>query len=267
MRRKFQNVISLIVILIISTTFFAACGSNGTSRPGAVKLINANVLTVCTDVSYPPFEYFDEDNLTPIGADIDLIKEVADRLGLEVRFINHAFDGIFDELGTRYDVVCSACTITEERLENMLFSVPYIDNYQCAVVLASGGMEMLSFDDLDGTVVAVKKGTTAEEVVEDINNSGRANIKMVTSEQSKGCFEMLEAGEVNAVICDSTLAAGMIKSSGGVFAEAYRNEGSPEEFAIAISKDNSELKGAIDEVLIQMELDGTTKSILDKWIK
>ena len=68
-------------------------------------------------MGYPPFEDFADDGTTPIGYDIDIATEVASRLGLEVNFINTAWDGIFVGIDTNYDCVCSAVTITKERQE------------------------------------------------------------------------------------------------------------------------------------------------------
>ena len=99
-----------------------------------LSLLNEGTLTVGASIDYPPYESYASDGVTPIGFDVDLVTAVATLLGLEVSFIDTAFEGIFGGMGVNFDVVCSGVTINDERLENMLFSDPYIENYQCIVI-------------------------------------------------------------------------------------------------------------------------------------
>ena len=92
------------------------------------------------EIGYPPMEYYDTDGKTPIGFDIELGKAIASKLGLEVEFVDTAWDGIFAGLETnKYDCVISAATITPERLESMEFSKPYVGNGQTLVVNSASG--------------------------------------------------------------------------------------------------------------------------------
>ncbi|MDY5577003.1 MAG: transporter substrate-binding domain-containing protein [Lachnospiraceae bacterium] len=137
-----------------------------------LKLMNDGVLTVGVEIGYPPFEDFADDGTTPIGYDIDIATAVADKLGLEVNFINTAWDGIFAGIDVNYDCVCSAVTINAERQETMLFSTPYINNYQAVVVPAGSDLEISSFQDLDGMTIAVQKETTSDQLMSDYKSTG-----------------------------------------------------------------------------------------------
>lgn len=96
------------------------------------KLITEGTLTVGAEFSYPPFET--EENGVYVGFDVDLTTAIATKLGLQVKYVNHAFDTVFATVGTEYDVVASAVTIRADRLENMAFSTPYINNYLAVAV-------------------------------------------------------------------------------------------------------------------------------------
>lgn len=137
-----------------------------------LKLMNDGVLTVGVEIGYPPFEDFADDGTTPIGYDIDIATAVADKLGLEVNFINTAWDGIFAGIDVNYDCVCSAVTINAERQETMLFSTPYINNYQAVVVPTGSDLEISSFQDLDGMTIAVQKETTSDQLMSDYKSTG-----------------------------------------------------------------------------------------------
>ena len=103
-------------------------------------------LTIGMEIGYPPFEYYAEDGKTPVGFDVELGTEIAKRLDLDAEFIDTAWDGIFAGLNTeRYDVVISAATITPERVENFLFSNPYIGNGQAIIVRKDSNLKIKQF--------------------------------------------------------------------------------------------------------------------------
>lgn len=97
------------------------------------KLVNDGYFTVGSEIGYPPYEAYDENDV-PVGFDIDLTKAIAIKLGLEVNYVDRAFDTIFSAMGQDYDVVCAAVTIDDVRKESMDFSDPYIKNYLAVVV-------------------------------------------------------------------------------------------------------------------------------------
>ncbi len=230
-----------------------------------VTLMSEGVLSVGEEVGYPPFEDFAEDGVTPIGFDVDIITEVARRLGLEVNIINTAWDGIFAGIDNNYDVVCSACTITEERLESMSFSIPYISNYQAVILKAGDDRQITSFNDLDGMTVALQKETTSDELISDYKSTGTIDVEIVANEKILSCFTQLDNGEVDAVVVDSTVADGYLAKNPDAYIYAYKDESEAEEFGIAMGKDNTALKAVIDQVLADMEADGFIAETFDYW--
>ena len=74
-----------------------------------------------------------------------------------LNFINTSFDGILGKIGKDYDVVCSAVTINPTRKKAVLFSTPYITNYQTVVVKKGSDLKINSLKDLDGKSVGVQK--------------------------------------------------------------------------------------------------------------
>lgn len=229
-----------------------------------VKLMNDGVLTVGSEVGYPPFEDFAEDGTTPIGFDMDIITAVAKKLGLEVNIINTAWDGIFAGIDVNYDCVASAVTITEERKETMLFSTPYIKNYQAVVLPANSTITISSFMDLDGKSIAVQKETTSDELMSDYKSTGTINVEIVANEKVTSCFTQLSNGEVDAVVVDSTVADGYIAKSSD-YVIAYKDDAEAEEFGIAVGKENTALQQAINQALAELEAEGYIKETYDYW--
>lgn len=259
----------------------AACGSSGKnsgsdggSEGGItksasidmsnVKLKSDGVLTVGSEIGYPPFEDFADDGTTPIGFDIDIATAVASKMGLKVNFINTAWDGIFAGIGVNYDIACSAVTITPERQETMLFSTPYINNYQAVVLLANDDRKINSFMDLDGMSISLQKETTSDILMSDYKSTGTIDIQIVANEKITSCFTQLQNGEVDAVVVDSTVADGYINSSKD-FVIAYEDKDEAEQFGIAMGKDNTALQTAINQALKELEAEGFIKETYDFW--
>ena len=243
----------------------AATAAAATIDMSAVKLMQDGVLTVGMEIGYPPFEDFAEDGTTPIGYDVDFAKALGEKLGVTVNFVNTAWDGIFQGIGVNYDCVISAVTITEERKESMLFSEPYINNYQAVVVKAGYTGTIASFLDLDGMAIAVQKETTSDILMSDYVSTGSINATISPNEKITTCFTQLENGEVDAVVVDSTVADGYLASNPDKFVKAFQDESEPEQFGVAMALDNTALQAAINEAIAQLTAEGFFEANVAYW--
>ncbi len=112
--------------------------------PAKVKVV------VATDATWPPFEYVDESTKEIIGFDIDLMKAIAEKEGMEVEFVNVAWDALLAGIAQcQYDVAISSVSITDERKANMLFSDPYYTVGQ-QIVVAADNTGITGVDSLKG---------------------------------------------------------------------------------------------------------------------
>lgn len=233
---------------------------------GDATLINDGILTVGMVVDYPPFEYYPINGTEPIGVDVDIVNALADELGLEVEIKDVPWDdALFANIGSEYDVVCSAVTITDDRLEEMLFTDAYIDNYQSIVICRDSEVNIQGFESLDGLRIAVQKGTVSDEMMMGFVEQETISIELIENEIATDCFEQLKNGDVDAVVCDSTVAEGQVTRNSDVFSEVYRDESTVERFAIAIGKDNTGLQIALNKALSKLQNEGAVTSIIDSW--
>lgn len=228
-------------------------------------LLNEGVLAVGAEMSYPPYEMMAEDGVTPIGYDVDLANELGRRLGLEVTFINTGFDVIAEGLGVNYDLIISGYTINEERKEQVLFSDPYIDNYQAIVVRADSDLTADSLTDIDGHSIAFQKGTTSDEIVEDLISTGSVECTTAANEKILTCFQQLTNGEIDMVVCDSTVADVHLVSNSDAYKIIFVDKTSPEQFGVGISKDNPELQKAINEIIADLKEEGFFDDLNKTW--
>jgi ABC-type amino acid transport substrate-binding protein len=240
-------------------------GDTSKTDEAGYTLLNDGVLTIGSEIGYPPYEMYAEDNVTPIGYDIDLANELGRRLGLDINFINTSFDIIAENLGANYDVIISGYTINEKRLEQMLFSDPYIDNYQAIVVRADSDWTADSLTDIDGHSIAFQKGTTTDEIVDDLIATGSVKCTPSPNEKILTCFQQLSNGEVDMVVCDSTVADVHLASNSDAYKVIYVDQTSPEQFGIGIPKSNPELQKAINEILADLKEEGFFDELNATW--
>ena len=243
----------------------AATAAAATVDMSNVKLMQDGVLTVGMEIGYPPFEDFAEDGTTPIGYDVDFAKALGEKLGVTVNFVNTAWDGIFQGIGVNYDCVISAVTITEERKASMLFSEPYINNYQAVVVTKDFAGTIGSFLDLNNMAIAVQKETTSDILMSDYVSTGSITATISANEKVTTCFTQLENGEVDAVVVDSTVADGYLAANPDKFVKVFQDESEPEQFGVAMALDNTALQAAINEAIALLTAEGFFEANVAYW--
>ena len=275
MKRKIIAMLLAAAMLCVS---FVGCGSddskNDVSSAAAVqgsvdvsnvKLIKEGTLSVGMEIGYPPFEDKAE-NGDPIGYDVDLVYALADKMGLEVNIVDTAFDVIFAGIGTNYDCVVSAVTITDERRENCLFSEPYIDSYQAVVVKKGSDIKIESLKDLSGKSVALQDATTSKALLEDMIKTGTVtDCKMGPSEKVLTAFTALENGEYDVVLCDSPVADTYITNYPDKYELAFLDKANVEQFGVAMAKNDVELQTAVNEAMKQLKEEGFFEENTAKW--
>lgn len=218
------------------------------------------VFRVGSDVTYPPFEYVDEQTGEFVGFDMDLIREVGKRLGMEVEILNIAWEGILPGLlAGHYDAVISAMTITDERAQAVNFSDPYFSTGQVIVVRADD-TSVTEPADLVGKVIAVQIGTTGQFSAEKIEGVARIDHYPTTPE----AFLALRLGRADAAVVDELVAIEEARANPGVL-KVVGQPFTVEFYGIAVRKGNEELLRGINRALAQIKADGTYDEIYDRW--
>lgn len=263
-RKNLVAVLALMLALVLVTmAMVAGCGEKEETgkkeeKGAAFTTLEEGKLLVGSDTTYPPFESIGEDGEAE-GFDIDIAREIAKRLGLELEVKSVKWEGIIPGLKTgEYDVVMSAMTITEERLAEIDFSDPYIDSNQ-SIAVKEGDTSIKSEADLVGKVVGVQVDTTGQFTAEEIE--GIKEIKMYDTIIL--AFQDLELGRVDAIMNDYPVNAYISKTRGGTVVVATIK--TDEQYGIGIKKGNDDLLDAINEALADMKADGTYDKIYEKW--
>jgi polar amino acid transport system substrate-binding protein len=267
-------------LLAVGALALSACSSTGGSAapssgaaanitvPDAVK--TAGKLVWCVDVSYPPEEFYAADGSTAQGSDVDIANEIGKRFGVTTEIDNTAFDGIVAALlAKKCDLIISGMNDTAERQAQVDF-VDYLKVGQGLLVPVGNPKGIHTLDDLSGKTVAVQLGTTNKDALDAANKAltaaGKPAIEIQTFEKDTDAFQQLSLGRVDAFSTDSPVVA--YYNSKPENKGKYEIGGTPIDPApigIAVNKDNTALKTAVQAAIDAMYADGTMKSITDKW--
>ncbi|MEO8152034.1 MAG: basic amino acid ABC transporter substrate-binding protein [Rhizobacter sp.] len=257
--------------LLITGLLLSACGKKTETPPppaateaaaSAAAPAAPKVYVVGTDAAYAPFESQNE-KAEIVGFDIDVVSAVAKKAGIEVKFVNTPWEGIFNNLqqGDR-DLLVSAVTITDERKQTMDFSNPYFDAQQLIAVKANS--KISKFDDIKKLKVGVQTGTTGDEVVSKLQGKTSANIKRF--ESTPLALKELEAGGVDAVVADNGVVINyMNNNSGSKFKTVADKAFQPEQYGLVVKKGNADLLGKLNKGLSDIKADGTYDQIYAKY--
>jgi len=226
--------------------------------PTKVPPAAQKVLVVGTDAAYAPFESQNEKGEI-VGFDIDLVRAVAQKAGLEVKFVNTPWEGIFNALaqGDR-DLLVSSITITDERKQTLDFSDPYFDAHQLIAVKQNA--KVTSFADLKSLKVGVQTGTTGDEVVSKL--LGKNSTQVRRFESAPLAIKELESSGVDAVVIDNGVLVNYTANNPGSNLRVINDAAfQPERYGIAVRKGNAGLLAKINQGLADVRADGTYKRI------
>jgi arginine/lysine/histidine/glutamine transport system substrate-binding and permease protein len=252
-----------LAILVLT---LAACSSGPRSAgPRLPTLAKARstvgdpeTLVVTTEPAFPPFVYLTQSGEL-VGFDVDLITEVARRLGLQVRFAYIPFDGLIATLEAETaDASVDAITITAKRDEIIDFSRPYFKS-GLAIAVRRDETAIASLQDLAGKKIAVKLGTTGAALAAQVPNT-----QLVTFDSAEKALFDLEKGNVDAVIKDKPTTLGMINLAKIENVRLLEDLLTEEYYGIALPP-NSPNKPLIDAVLDEMLTDGSIATLHRKW--
>jgi len=241
--------LALAAMLVVS--LLAGCGTAAKKK-----------IVVGLDDHFPPMGFRDDKN-NIVGFDVDMAKEAAKRLGMEVEFKPIDWNSKEAELnGKRIDVLWNGLTITEKRRENILFTNAYMENKQIIVVPANSPLKTKA--DLAGKVVGVQDGSSSVEAVEKEAAVAKSFKELKKYPDNVAALMDLKAGRIDALVVDEIVGRDYIAKKAGEYKVLNENFGS-EEYGVGLRKDDKELHAKLQKVLDEMKKDGTAAKISQQW--
>ena len=259
----------LALMLLASTSLLAACGGGTAEDSSATGSEDSGIketLVMGLDDTFAPMGFKDESGEI-VGFDVDLAKEVAERLDMEITFQPIDWAMKETELASgNIDMIWNGYTITEERKEKVLFTEPYLNNSQIIVTMADSDIEKKA--DLAGKVVATQQGSAAFDAINADETGIAAEFDGGTAilyPTFNDVFNDLESGRSDAIVVDEVLGRYTMKQKGEEKYAVLTDNFGDEEYGVGLRKDDVALKEAIDEALNDMRKDGTYDEIYTTW--
>ncbi|MBE6612468.1 MAG: transporter substrate-binding domain-containing protein [Ruminococcaceae bacterium] len=197
----------------------------GTDYPRELKTVDGDnslqyikdkgTLVLGLDASFPPMGYQDAKTGEIAGFDVDLAKEVAKRMGVELVLQPIEWSAKEMELdGKKIDCIWNGMSVTDERVANMFLSKPYLANTQCIIVAADSPIATKA--DLAGKKVALQDGSSALDAV----NADEATLALITEggelvkyDTNLNAYMDLKAGRVDAFVVDLVVGEWIIENN------------------------------------------------------
>jgi polar amino acid transport system substrate-binding protein len=249
-----------LAAVIGTSLLFIACGKQGNTASGGLTL-KKEVFSVGMEIGYPPMEYFADDGTTPQGFDVELAKALAAKLGLQVEYVDTAWDGIFAGVDTgKYDCIISSVTYTEERAANFNFTKPYVANSQLLVVRKDSAVKPASLEAVQGLRLTYQAETTSDTLATEWMARTGNRVEVFEYDKVMNCFDELSLNRVDVILVDSVVAAEYLSRPGNPY-EITAEVSNDEVLAICLKKGNNALTDALNTALDELYADGTLRRI------
>lgn len=217
-------------------------------------------IIVAMEGTWAPWTYHDEDD-NLVGYDVEVAQNIAEKLGVEVEFIEGAWDGLLAGLDAgRYDIMVNGVGVTKERAEKYNFSTPYAYN-KTAVIVRGDYDEISSMEDLKG-----KK--TANTITSTYASQAEAYGATVTGvDDLNQTIELLLSKRIDATLNAEVVFNDYKKEHPDSNIKIATYSDQVEEIAIPIRKgdDTVTLLEAVNDALDEMAKDGTLTELSEKY--
>lgn len=240
-----KKIVLVILAVVMIFSVFTACAKK------------EEKLVMATNAAFPPYEFYEGEEIVGIDAEIAAI--IADELGMELEILNMDFNSIIPAVQSgKADFGVAGMTVSDERLESVNFSDTYATGVQ--VIIVQEGSAIATVEDLGEAKIGVQQSTTG-----DIYCTDDFGEDAVVRFQNGGMAVMaLQQGKVDAVVIDNEPAKAFVKANEGLV--ILDTEYAVEDYAIAIAKENDDLLKKVNAALKKLKDSGDLQKIIDKYI-
>jgi len=232
-----------------------------TKRKKPVPQTTIDTLIVGTNATFPPFSFI-EDN-TIVGLDIDIAKEVAQRLKRKIIIKNMPFNVLIPEIQLgNIQVIAAGMSPTAERAKRVLFTEPHLEGNPLVIVMLATNPPVKGVTDLAGKDVVVNEGYVSDLYMSDIEGP---NLIRLSSESVGDGILSLKSRRAYAFVSAQTTVGPFFKKYDKKEFHIIPIPGTDESDSLAVSKKCPALFKQIQTIMNEMKKDGTLQAMKQKW--
>lgn len=280
MRSKMNNKLLLVGVLsgiLLTSLTGCAAGGAGASTAGASdtaagaensaegtdllsEIKDKGSIVFAMEGQWAPWTYHDESGEL-VGYDTEVGKAIAEKLGVEAKFIEGEWDGLFAGLdGKRYDAVINGVEITEERAEKYDFTTPYA-YIRTALVVKDDNTEIAGFEDLAGKKTSNSLGSTYADMAAEY---GAAVQNVDTLSET---IDMLLSGRADATLNAEVSFYDYLAEhpDAPIKIVALTEEASEVSVPLRKGEETVSLREAMNQAIEELSEDGTLSALSEKY--
>ncbi|HKE37588.1 MAG TPA: ABC transporter substrate-binding protein, partial [Candidatus Baltobacteraceae bacterium] len=227
-------------------------------------------LTVGSDVSGAPFEYFPGKSKTPAGFDMDLLDAIAAKMGRQPSVTNHQFDDLLKAVQRgQYESAMSAISDNSAR-EKLVNFLDYFLAGGGLMVHQGNPLHVFTIAGLCGYGVTVESGTSYEADLKKQSDKckalGLGAINVLSYKTDDDSFAAFAAGKAPVYVADYPVSVWRARTTGTSKGfEVVGKQFDVVPYGIAVAKPNTALLGELQRALLAVIADGTYDRLLKKW--
>jgi polar amino acid transport system substrate-binding protein len=245
----------LCSLVLLAGLILSACGSGTATHLDAIK--KAGVIKVGTSADYPPFEFVDAAG-NKTGFDVDLMTEIAKRLGVKLEWVDMPFDSLIAAVQQgKIDASISAFNYSEERDKTIDFTSAYYTSEDAFSVTDAFTGAIAKPEDVAGFKVGVQTGTTQDTWLTDtlVTPGKLPEANLFKYDRVDQAMLDLKNGRIDVMMSDYVPAQALAKQLGGIKV-IYHGVLSSGPMNIVIPQDDKALAQAIDNIIAQLKTEG-----------
>jgi polar amino acid transport system substrate-binding protein len=232
------------------------------------KIKGSGVLNVGCEAAYVPFTYRDNSG-NIVGFDVEVIGKYLEPIGVKPNFMDVQWSGVIPALyAGRFDMV-PTMSYTKERMEKVLFSIPYADASQALLIRTQDKDSIKSISDMSGRVLGIKLGSPGETLKDKLGDklkaergAGFKDVK--TYDDHPAAYLALAQGSVDGVLNTVPTLSIVLRDKPGVFSIVY-NVGQSNWHGYAFRKEDTELASFINQRITDLKASGEMAKLQEKY--
>ncbi|KIL52024.1 transporter substrate-binding domain-containing protein [Jeotgalibacillus soli] len=256
---------ALMIIIMSIALIAAACGSDSSNNSEEAsssawdEIQERGTINVATSGTLYPTSYHDENTDELTGFEVEVVRELANRLDLEVNFTELGFDEMLTSVNTgQVDMAANDIEVTEDRADKFAFSIPFKHSYGTAIVRADDLSGIKTFEDIQGKKAA---GASTSIFMELAREYGAEEVTYDNATNEMYLRDVAN-GRTDIILNDyylQTLALAAFPDLNITIHPTLKYN--PSEVGVVMHKDNTELEENVNRIIEEMLEDGTIAEI------